>query len=60
MKSQEVVEISKKSEDVVSINGGTPKWMVSRENPIKRDNFGVPPICGKPHIVDNKMISWSA
>ena len=26
----------------VSINGGSPKWMVSRENPIKIDDLGVP------------------
>ena len=29
---------------VVSINGGTPKWMVFvRENPINTDDLGVPP-----------------
>ena len=27
----------------VSINGGTPKWMIIRENPIKMDDLGVPP-----------------
>ena len=28
----------------VSINGGSPKWMVYfRENPIKIDDLGVPP-----------------
>ena len=26
----------------VSINGGTPKWMIYRENPIKIDDLGVP------------------
>ena len=27
----------------VSINGGTPKWMVYRENPTEMDDLGVPP-----------------
>jgi len=27
----------------VSRNGGSPKWMVFRENPVKIDNLGVPP-----------------
>ena len=27
----------------VSINGGSPIWMVYRENPIKMDDLGVPP-----------------
>ena len=26
----------------VSKNGGTPKWMVYRENPIEMDDLGVP------------------
>ena len=36
----------------VSINGGTPKWMVYfMENPIKMDDLGVPPFMETP-------ISW--
>ena len=36
----------------VSINGGTPKWMVFvRENPIKMDDLGGTPISGNPHIL---------
>ena len=27
----------------VSKNGGTPKWMVYMEKPIKMDDLGVPP-----------------
>ena len=37
----------------VSINGGTPKWMVYRENPIKMNDLGVPmgtTILGRSHI----------
>ena len=33
----------------VSINDGTPKWMVSRENPIKIDDLVVPPLWNPPH-----------
>ena len=32
----------------VSINGGTPKWLVYRENPIKMDDLGVPPFMKTP------------
>ena len=32
----------------VSLNGGTPKWMVYKENPIKMDDLGVPPFKETP------------
>ena len=32
---------------MVSINGGSAKWM---ENPLKKDDLGVPPILGNYHI----------
>ena len=32
----------------VSINGGTPKWMVYEGNPIEMDDLGVPPFMETP------------
>ena len=32
----------------ISINGGSPKWMVYRKNPMKMDDFGVPPFVETP------------
>ena len=33
----------------VSVNGGIPKWLVCRENPIHMDDLGVP-LLGNQHI----------
>ena len=42
---------NKKDHMGVSKNNGTPKWMVKiKENPIKMDDLGVPPIFGNTHI----------
>ena len=30
------------------LNGGTPKWMVDMENPMKMDDLGVPPFKETP------------
>ena len=38
----------------VSINGGTPKWMVYKGNPIEMDDLGVPPFMETP-----KSTPWS-
>ena len=35
----------------VSINGGTPKWMVYDGKNTIMDDLGVPPIYGNPHIM---------
>ena len=34
----------------VSINGGTPQWMVYSGNPIEMDDLGVTPNSGNLHI----------
>ena len=43
----------------VSINGGTPQWMVYRENPIKMDDLGVPPFSETPHISLEIEAKWT-
>ena len=50
----------------VSINVGTPKWMVCRENPIQMDDLGVPPFLETSisnHLINPKfsiMLPWSS
>ena len=43
----------------VSINGGTPKWMVySGTSQSKMDDLGGTPISGNPHIYIYIPIGW--
>lgn len=51
--------LEKSSELGASINGGTPKWMIYRENDLKMDDLRCTPIFGNPQLgLERSRMRW--